>query len=585
MEDKGVKDFLSDMILRAEEVLGKMIYKLTMNNISISETVAMINSVFALVNQWEDNLKDISIEMLNNFPSECSMQVKSSPPANKPEIIKRVSIIEPTVENAEEINPLFVFTEQPLKQYTSGQTGTGYLTYVVPNTTTFYMIDRSESNDKIQQMLCSLQNVTTRLKELPDSNTTVIGVELEGTIFRAVRCKSILSWLFLKLLDVGEVVPYSESMILYQLTKYYEQFAPLAIRCQLVDVIDEPFCGDFSRYLLENMYNTKRFEICSHENCSLRVNLSAVCNENRNPSIPLAQKKPAEPAPKEYKVSEKTITQEQLDILYEEPLNTTNVMKATMGYVPKDDARICPFYNPKIQGCFKGASCRLEHVAKDPDGWTRDKALHKIKIRAQIIEPKIGSMVKLIPTTIINVEEFFGQLDRKEYIEGLSQLQRFMNDPSYVRDFRKMDHTPYTRELVFAFFSSDGQWYRAEVLEYFHDGLIEVFYLDYGNRENVRLENLRMWDDRFDYLPFQAVHCRLGNVSRLREDDARATAALQAQILDRLVLVKVLDIRSYWEVLVYGAEMMDIGQLMVRSNMARKRRPMVISGKNSMVPA
>lgn len=93
---------------------------------------------------------------------------------------------------------------------------------------------------------------------------------------------------------------------------------------------------------------------------------------------------------------------------------------------------------------------------------------------------------------------------------------------------------------MFAFYSSDGQWYRAEVLEYFHDGLIEVFYLDYGNRENVRLEDLRMWDDRFDYLPFQAVHCRLANVNRLRDDDARATAALEAEILDRLMMVKVL---------------------------------------------
>lgn len=97
-----------------------------------------------------------------------------------------------------------------------------------------------------------------------------------------------------------------------------------------------------------------------------------------------------------------------------------------------------------------------------------------------------------------------------------------------------------SRELVFAFYAADGQWYRAEVLEYFHDDLVEVFYLDYGNKENVRLKDLRMWDDRFDYLPFQAVHCRLGNVSRLRDDDERATAALREEIQDRLVVVNVL---------------------------------------------
>ncbi|XP_065078217.1 uncharacterized protein krimp isoform X1 [Ochlerotatus camptorhynchus] len=594
MGTSGVKDFLRDLILRAEDVLGKMIYKLTITDISIGEMVAMINSVFALVSQWEENLKDISMEMLN-IPATGSKPVKTTSAMDERKIMEQVSLlvrkddgctpIEPTMANTEDAKPVFVYLEQSLKQYSPGQTGTGYLTYVVPKTTTFYMIDRSQSNGKMEQTLSSLQNVSTHLEELPDSDVTVFGVELEGTIFRAIRSQSVLAWPFLKLLDVGEVVPYSESMILYELTKYYQQLAPLAVRCQLVDVVDEPFCGDFNRYLMDNLYNIRRFEICAREDDILRVNLSTAFKVNRNPFLPLTQKKPVEPAPKEYKISEKTLTQEQLNSLYEEPLNTTNVMKATLGYVPKDDARICPFYDPKIQGCFKGASCRLEHVAKDPDGWTRDRALHKAKIRAQLIEPKIGSMVKLIPTTIINVEEFYGQLDRKEYIEGLSELQRFLNDPTYVREFRMMDHKPYTRELVFAFYSGDGQWYRAEVLEYFHDGLMDVFYLDYGNRENVRLEDLRMWDDRFDYLPFQAVHCRLANVSRLREDDARATAALREEILDRLMMVKVLDIRSYWEVLVYGAEMVDIGQLMVRRNMARTRQPIVMSEKDGMVPA
>lgn len=93
---------------------------------------------------------------------------------------------------------------------------------------------------------------------------------------------------------------------------------------------------------------------------------------------------------------------------------------------------------------------------------------------------------------------------------------------------------------MFAFYAADGQWYRAEVLEYFHDGLVEVFYVDYGNKENVRLADLRLWDDRFDYLPFQAVHCRLANVGRLRDDDVRATEALREEILDRLVVVEVL---------------------------------------------
>lgn len=56
------------------------------------------------------------------------------------------------------------------------------------------------------------------------------------------------------------------------------------------------------------------------------------------------------------------LTKEQLDELYEEPLGTENALKAVMGYVPKDDRRICRHYDPKLKGCFKGHNCKLEHV-------------------------------------------------------------------------------------------------------------------------------------------------------------------------------------------------------------------------------
>lgn len=56
------------------------------------------------------------------------------------------------------------------------------------------------------------------------------------------------------------------------------------------------------------------------------------------------------------------LTKEQLDELYEEPMGTENALKAVMGYVPKDDRRICKHYDPKIKGCFKGNNCKLEHI-------------------------------------------------------------------------------------------------------------------------------------------------------------------------------------------------------------------------------
>lgn len=57
------------------------------------------------------------------------------------------------------------------------------------------------------------------------------------------------------------------------------------------------------------------------------------------------------------------LTQEQIDELYEEPFSTENALEAVMGYAPQDEKRICKFFNPKTNACFKGANCRLEHTS------------------------------------------------------------------------------------------------------------------------------------------------------------------------------------------------------------------------------
>lgn len=56
------------------------------------------------------------------------------------------------------------------------------------------------------------------------------------------------------------------------------------------------------------------------------------------------------------------LTQEEIDILNEVPETTTNALKAILGYVPTDEKRICPFYDSDTGRCFKGNSCRLEHI-------------------------------------------------------------------------------------------------------------------------------------------------------------------------------------------------------------------------------
>lgn len=50
------------------------------------------------------------------------------------------------------------------------------------------------------------------------------------------------------------------------------------------------------------------------------------------------------------------------NVLAEEYKMTGNALEAVMGYYPKDESRLCKFYDEKTGGCFKGGNCRLEHL-------------------------------------------------------------------------------------------------------------------------------------------------------------------------------------------------------------------------------
>ena len=46
-------------------------------------------------------------------------------------------------------------------------------------------------------------------------------------------------------------------------------------------------------------------------------------------------------------------------------------------------------------------------------------------------------------------------------------------------------------DLCCAPFQFDNHWYRAEVLEIFQDGMVDLYYVDYGDTGKVAKENLR----------------------------------------------------------------------------------------------
>lgn len=221
---------------------------------------------------------------------------------------------------------------------------------------------------------------------------------------------------------------------------------------------------------------------------------------------------------------------------------TSNAMIAVTGYDPRDDARICPHYNVATGGCFKGGQCRLEHSAKLPDGWTRDQRPSVVRERIPQAWPACGTLIKCVPTHIVHVDTFYGQIVPCSSAQELqlTELTRRMNAVEVVAAMRPFapHRPPDAQELVLVRFE-DRMWHRARVLEV-GEVAIRVFFVDYGNRFMVELKDVRQWDGRFEYLPFQAYEFRLVDVRRRQEKLITADLlAVRDLVLHRQMLAHV----------------------------------------------
>ncbi len=65
------------------------------------------------------------------------------------------------------------------------------------------------------------------------------------------------------------------------------------------------------------------------------------------------------------------------------------------------------------------------------------------------------------------------------------------------------------KELVFARFTEDGEWYRAQIMDLNEDSTAKVYYIDYGNFDVVQCTELRKFILELGELPAQAMKCSL----------------------------------------------------------------------------
>lgn len=138
-------------------------------------------------------------------------------------------------------------------------------------------------------------------------------------------------------------------------------------------------------------------------------------------------------------------------------------------------------------------------------------------------------------------------------------------------------------DIVAAPFHDDGFWYRAEVLGLSENGMVDLYYVDYGDTWACPKEHLFPLRSDFLSLPFQAVECGLAYVA----PNGGKWSSEALDVFDTLVhcakwkplLAKIASFPSpgvsHFQIQLYDPSrdpMLDIGQELIRLGLALEQR-------------
>ncbi|KAL5273899.1 hypothetical protein ACFFRR_000577 [Megaselia abdita] len=361
------------------------------------------------------------------------------------------------------------------------------------------------------------------MTKMPEENT-LFGIVLEDIFIRGVRqitptCDQIY------LVDSGEIIMCNNDLTFYKLPEKFQRFPGLAFFAQIVS------CKGSSEFDVEEILEKCEF-------CSFDFNVVSCEDELIFLDVEGFKVLPGlETEPEPVDVPEMVVTPAQREILMEEPLNTSNAMKAVTGYNPRDDKNLCKFTSPVTGSCFKGANCKKIHLKQLDDGWTRDTdTIAAIEIASKMDLPAIGTTIKVVPVFIADSHIIYCHFDSEDQQPDIKYMELHLNNPEEQKmllQYKFPTSIPCLHELVLAKFS-DGKWYRARIVDaYPEDDSYRVLFVDYGNSWTVQLSNLRKWATKFGYLPFQAVCVNLYGVRPIAAKRAEAMDYLDTMIFDK----------------------------------------------------
>ncbi|NXQ76446.1 TDRD1 protein, partial [Quiscalus mexicanus] len=126
------------------------------------------------------------------------------------------------------------------------------------------------------------------------------------------------------------------------------------------------------------------------------------------------------------------------------------------------------------------------------------------------IKLTLNQTLSVIVCTVYNPGEFYCQISNSHELLALNSLNKTLSE--YCQKTPPDVFEPENGDPCCAFYSEDGNWYRAVVQNVSSDGSVRVSFVDYGNTEHVPRDNIRQISSSFLKLPFQAIKCWLSGI-------------------------------------------------------------------------
>lgn len=154
------------------------------------------------------------------------------------------------------------------------------------------------------------------------------------------------------LLDYGEHIHLTGDEVIYALSPEVKALPAEAIRCYLPK-------KDVSS-MREFMYKNISLRILNNNNRELVAEIVEGVqsddgnSENRENSKEQRIVETKEQPENESVKCHQKLSDADMEMLKDYETGTSNAVKAVLGFIPKDDKRLCRHYDPKLGGCFKG---------------------------------------------------------------------------------------------------------------------------------------------------------------------------------------------------------------------------------------